>query len=293
MDPNWLPSTTAQATAALVAIVGGLLASRLVSLSSERTTLQRQLRMLITQQCRLNEQLEVVHRERVQVSQDWFREAHLERIVRERGMWTADELVSDFLPRGASVDEMTEYASTLMGLVDDAFLEINRVYNDVQFPIPDPKQLRADGVDAPTSDEGDEVLAVVAAHIASQRRVAFGFDPSFVAMRQLSDQHVQRQDQRILQETDLVGRIRDIAASTDLVTSELEGVRRPQGVWSTLVSLAIFALLGIAFPLVVMTIRPVPDSAGVRIGLLLAFLVGLSGLCFVFALNLVRLRRAR
>jgi len=112
-------------------------------------------------------------------------------------------------------------------------------------------------------------------------------------MRQLSDQHVQRQDQRILQETDLVGRIRDIAASTDLVTSELEGVRRPQGVWSTLVSLAIFALLGIAFPLVVMTIRPVPDSAGVRIGLLLAFLVGLSGLCFVFALNLVRLRRAR
>jgi len=131
MDPNWLPSTTAQATAALVAIVGGLLASRLVSLSSERTTLQRQLRMLITQRCRLNEQLEVVHRERVQVSQDWFREAHLERIVRERGTWTADELVSDFLPRGASVDEMTEYASTLMGLVDDAFLEINRVYNDV------------------------------------------------------------------------------------------------------------------------------------------------------------------
>ena len=42
-DPNWLLSTTVQSTAALVGIVGGLLISRLVSLSSERAGLMRRL----------------------------------------------------------------------------------------------------------------------------------------------------------------------------------------------------------------------------------------------------------
>ena len=35
-DPNWLLSSVAQSTAALVAIIGGLIASRLITLSGER-----------------------------------------------------------------------------------------------------------------------------------------------------------------------------------------------------------------------------------------------------------------
>ena len=40
-DPNWLLSTLAQSTAAVVAIVGGFLVSRLVQLSSEKEGLRR------------------------------------------------------------------------------------------------------------------------------------------------------------------------------------------------------------------------------------------------------------
>lgn len=43
MDPNPLLSTTASAAAALVAIVGGLLVSRVISLATERSGLQQRL----------------------------------------------------------------------------------------------------------------------------------------------------------------------------------------------------------------------------------------------------------
>jgi hypothetical protein len=42
IDPNWLLSTTAQSAAALVAIVGGFLVSRVVGLQSTRDGLLRQ-----------------------------------------------------------------------------------------------------------------------------------------------------------------------------------------------------------------------------------------------------------
>jgi hypothetical protein len=42
-DPSWLPSTVAQSTAALVAIVGGFMVSRFVSIDSEMSGARRRL----------------------------------------------------------------------------------------------------------------------------------------------------------------------------------------------------------------------------------------------------------
>ena len=46
MNPNWLLATMAQSAAALVAIVGGFLVSRVVTLSSERQGLEQRGREL-------------------------------------------------------------------------------------------------------------------------------------------------------------------------------------------------------------------------------------------------------
>lgn len=51
VDPNWLLSTEAQSAAALVAIIGGFLVSRLVSLSSEREGLRRRRREVAGGRC--------------------------------------------------------------------------------------------------------------------------------------------------------------------------------------------------------------------------------------------------
>jgi hypothetical protein len=42
-EPEWLLSTTAQSSAALVGIIGGLLVSRLVAMAAERSAIERQL----------------------------------------------------------------------------------------------------------------------------------------------------------------------------------------------------------------------------------------------------------
>ena len=47
IDPSWPLSAVMQSTAALVAIVGGLVGSRLLSLAAERGALERQIAMLI------------------------------------------------------------------------------------------------------------------------------------------------------------------------------------------------------------------------------------------------------
>src|SRR3954447_14151000 len=43
IDPSWLPSTAAQSTAALVAIVGGFLINRLIGIDSERRQAEQRL----------------------------------------------------------------------------------------------------------------------------------------------------------------------------------------------------------------------------------------------------------
>lgn len=54
LDPGWLLSSLAQSTAAVVAIVGGFLVSRLVQLSSEREGLRRQLQHTLDELAHVN-----------------------------------------------------------------------------------------------------------------------------------------------------------------------------------------------------------------------------------------------
>src|SRR4051812_44540856 len=64
-DPNWLMSTTAQSAAAIVAIVGGFLVSRLITANSSREALQARQRESIDR-LRSFEQLEAEAKRRLQ-----------------------------------------------------------------------------------------------------------------------------------------------------------------------------------------------------------------------------------
>jgi hypothetical protein len=76
IDPDWLLSSTAQSAAVLVAIVGGFLVSRLVTLSAECGAIiqrrQRQDRVRQIKQAEYNE----IHADRLWVSREWFVDIH-------------------------------------------------------------------------------------------------------------------------------------------------------------------------------------------------------------------------
>lgn len=77
-DPNWLLSSTAQSAAALVAIVGGFLAGRLLALNSDRDAAHRRLSSI---EAALTSALE--EKERVSTTLDAFKREQEERIARQ------------------------------------------------------------------------------------------------------------------------------------------------------------------------------------------------------------------
>jgi hypothetical protein len=77
-DPNWLLSSTAQSAAALVAIVGGFLAGRLLALNADRDAAHRRLSSIETE---LTSALK--EEERVSTALDAFKREQEERIARQ------------------------------------------------------------------------------------------------------------------------------------------------------------------------------------------------------------------
>src|SRR5687768_16253085 len=105
-DPASLLATLAQSSAAIVAIIGGFLVSRLVALSSEREGIKRQLQAAKERLTLLRADYEPLHQHRLQRSVDTMREDLLERLIDERP--TAKDksleemLVESGIPRGSS-----------------------------------------------------------------------------------------------------------------------------------------------------------------------------------------------
>ena len=118
-DPNPLLSTLSQSSAAMVAIIGGFLVSRLVALSSEREGIKRQLRSVRDHLALAQADYKPVHAYRLENSKDAFVGFVLDDlVVKAEAEAEAEEvgyegLAADNVPRGSSFDEMLPYAMTL------------------------------------------------------------------------------------------------------------------------------------------------------------------------------------
>ena len=71
-DPNWLLATMAQSAAAMVAVIGGFLVSRIITLSVERQSLDRRSRELKEKTAEMETALRGVRERRQAMSWDWF-----------------------------------------------------------------------------------------------------------------------------------------------------------------------------------------------------------------------------
>jgi hypothetical protein len=276
-DPNWLLSSTAQAAAALVAIVGGFLVSRLVSLSSERGQMLRRREELGTRQRLKAAEYDGLHGQRLAGSTDTFIRWNLKDVVEGYGDVEARSLVNS-VPRGSSEDEMVPVAEWLVSTTQQAFREIQDRFSGTLFPRGDTEFLKENGVDIPEGSE--EIYAKVADTIAERRRRASGIPfmvsplPSEIFLPS-SNLQIQRQDALIEREEAAHADLRAIDAEIALVDEQIRSVAAPEGIGGTVIALAYLAVVGIIFPTVLMAWRPVPDGAGWRVIVVCAFVSGL------------------
>ena len=288
-DPNWLLSTTAMSSAALVAIVGGFLVSRVVALATERQALDRRIRELGGLLTVKNAEFDEVSRERRAVSEEYFERHHLNDFIEAREDEEVIEASLGSIPIGSSEEEMRPYARQLLERVREAFSVIEAKYPLGAAPPTRAEQLRQDGIAVDV--DAERIYERVAAAVASGRqRRPWSVLSSIIPSAPVSELLIKRQDDRIAKERDLQAEVRAIEAERGIVQEARRRLHRPKELWTAVVVLAYFAVVGAVFPLTVMAVDPVPRSDVIRGAVVLAFVSGLSALIWFVARTIGSLR---
>lgn len=262
LDPGWLLSSLAQSTAAIVAIVGGFLVSRLVQLSSEREGLRRQLHHTLD---------ELTHAEAAYAEAHDFRRSNSER---QFFGWVIDELAAanlesvdreavlqDNIPRGSSLDEMSQYLDAVIVSIEEARDKTRALVRGSDTSELELRDLRDRGLKISDSEEDlyEAVVEALAAKLPAPRANPFGISSTLLRGSFAPDPvgraaDLRRLDDSIRDEQQLQSRVTSLEAVRDRTRAELEILGHPVGVTPAIVILAYYAVVGILVPISVLAI---------------------------------------
>ena len=270
-DPNWLPSTVAQSTAALVAIIGGFLVSRLVSLSSERVGLRHQREDLSGRRRLLELEVERLDEARLTTSRRWFREQHLAEFIDVEGVVDSEEAVANWSPVGGQDHEMIACADELAETVRRAFAAIRSSYD--RAPDTDLRSLRQRFPDVEARDEWiyQGVANAVTIERGGESDPDVDLSPEFGGLM-AGDRQRDTVDRLHSARAELAAAV----AQIEFVQTQESRIARPPGIVAGIVILGLFAVAGVGFPMTIMSIEPVPDTVAINIALIAAFALGFS-----------------
>ncbi|HET9254886.1 MAG TPA: hypothetical protein VFO16_06745 [Pseudonocardiaceae bacterium] len=236
-------------------------------------------------------------KEQKEISQDLgrklFEKCHLRRIVQARGDVPADSLVREYAPRGFLRWEAAKMASALTSKVQKAFTRIESCYpSTTEPPATEFSELSERLGDIPTEDSN--LYLEVARTIASERLVGDGFASNMLGERRtaaVTDDEYQNYEYSLEKEGKLAAQIDRLNVELNTLLGSLWWMTKLGGIRAALGALTFFAATGIAFPMVLMAWRPVPDTVwwrGVEVGV---FLVGLLVLLGYFGWMIRNLRK--
>lgn len=295
-DPRVFLSAIATTTGALVAIVGGLLVSRLVALSAEQRGLQRRINQLNANLESLATEYAALDDQRRARCKRWFEDAHLEDLVLAKGVMT-DEQLMEWLPLGIRDEEASDMARALRDAISRAFTVIGRAFPQPALPPTSVTALRASTVDVPQADV--DVYEAVARAIEEERRprtplhslagtslISLGVPGAAV------DRTVDRQERTLESLRQLDHDRHSLEATLALLQSDSTRLGRPRFLWVAAGALGYFALGGAAFPLSLLAFDPLDNRVGLRQIVFFVFLSGLLALLGYIALAIRDLRRS-
>lgn len=281
-DPNWLLATVATCTSALVAIVGALLVSRVISLSSDQASLQRRSDELGAQVAGLTEQLEDVSAELLRRDAVDFVHEAADDIIKCRGDVDLGVLMERHDPRDRAADELRPTVEEAASAVAAAFRQGDpRLVLDLSA---DRYRLLYARLVEVLATEGRDGGAVAADLPAATTGVVAG---QFTLKQEEAYRQLLRERQSLRSTR------RTLQLQQKEIDAALGGLSNPPGLWTGLAVLVIFAVVGAVVPLVIMSTRPATlgrVTAGLVIGL---FLGGVLMLTSYVAVEIRRLARGR
>ena len=278
-DPTALLSTLTQAAAVFVAIVGGFLVSRLVAISSERDGLKRRHKEAGDQQKHVRAAYQEAHEYRLWNSQKDFAGWVLEDVVGVPPESVDREALLNKIPRGSSRDEMAPYLEHLITRVNEVTANVGThlAAGDTSRLTLDDLEVRGLVVPEEERDLYRNIVDSIAIKLPRPTPTGYGLDltmpqivnPTYVAA------DMRRLDESITREQELEARMHILETEVERLRSEIALTGRPVGVTPAIVILAVYSLLGIVAPVVVLTVHPATLASWKAWALVALFVVGL------------------
>ena len=266
-DPNWLLATMAQSAAALVAIVGGFLVSRVVTLASEREGLEQRARDLERQRQDQAERLGEAHHLRQDTCWEQFVDRAAYGVARNYQSLSPERLVDSYWVQGIPREEMLNLVSRLIEETQQAFEHFER------------------GGDMPGPSVTDrEVYKVYQAVNAARSPISRS--PRFDSVEERLWKQ-ERLDKLTENERELRADLVAVQREGELVRTELARVAKPPELWRAAVAFGYLAVFGVLAPVVGLAWRPVPSNLLWRILLVFGFVsgVGVLGWYLIWAVR--------
>ena len=298
-DPNWLLSTTAQSTAALVGIIGGFLLSRVVAIISEKSTFIVRLHELEARRSALTEALKPMADQVRATVGSLFTDEQLNHFVQERGNYNEADVAQKSIFHGSDSAMILECAEVLSKAVKSAYSLLENAYLSPKYPPTDIDRMRSIGLNLDPEIE-ERIYERVAMAIERSRSLegllsSFETPQIFDPLTLISDVNVDRHDANIAKRDEIQTNIRLLEAEMDILKSKLATLKVPKRLNQGFYVLAIFAVLGIVEPLYFMTKNPVQADANVRLLVFASFVAGFLALLMyiTFALSDASIHPAR
>jgi hypothetical protein len=234
----------------------------LIGIAAERDGLQRERAVLNAVANEHRAQLNTLVERRRAVSEAWFIAYQASRICNDPSS-TVHKVLADYLPRGSSdaelrpvADAMIHIASIIRSLPIEELAEPGRIAS-------------ANGVD----------LRVAEAMVRAEydRRNSDGFHGGLVRAAEHPDERSIDDQVRLIElETRARSELDIVEARKAAANAHLAALTEAGGFRSGFAVLTYFALVGIVFPLVLQSRRPVPDGPSIRVAVITAFITGLG-----------------
>jgi hypothetical protein len=301
-DLNWLLSTVAQSAAALVAIIAGFIASRLLALSAERSGLQSRLRDLNLQLEAKRNELQPIRQRLLDVDAEDFIEDLLDDIVKSKARIELQDVIGKTNLRGFTADDFRPYWDKAISVTTQAFALLEK--RSLQ------GHTSAEGVEDALneanidSESSETIFWRVAKYLDEERSRAKletlnkmfsagtpypgAMMPEIEALRinpkilQVNEYNQWKRDAERLK-----WGIEALESSRIDLVSQIRNSPKPKGLKLALLTLTYFSFAGIVIPLILLATRPAQHPRVQAWGTIALFISGLV-LFFVSLLNVIR-----
>jgi hypothetical protein len=261
-DPNWLLSTTSQSAAAIVAIVGGFLVSRVIGLTAERNALNARRDETQAALDHARSQLDEAEERLLRLDIADFLDLAVKALLEEESYPPIEEMVAKVEYQARSPDELSADYKKVVALVKDARERIRQSWQRLQSFPRDYEDYRGQSGDREDPEDAwgihQDLFDAEMSTRASERGPfgpfqAIKFDlgslitpPAMRAMQAQAEIERYRTAERAVE--DLRIEVAGLTGQVDLIGQLIERVRLPRSIWWGYGVLVYLAVVGVLVP---------------------------------------------